>query len=66
MEVVEGETSSSRLGGGPLTEPGTILGTLAYMAPEQLRGQPADARSDIWAMGVPRFQAILRHMKFPD
>jgi eukaryotic-like serine/threonine-protein kinase len=35
-----------------LTEPGTVAGTLAYMAPEQLRGQPADARSDIWALGV--------------
>ena len=28
------------------------MGTLPYMAPEQLRGQPADARSDIWALGV--------------
>jgi serine/threonine-protein kinase len=32
--------------------PGTIAGTLAYMAPEQLRGEPADAGSDIWALGV--------------
>src|SRR5688572_8269757 len=36
----------------PLTEAGTVVGTLGYMAPEQLRGQPADTRSDIWALGV--------------
>ncbi len=32
--------------------PGMIAGTLPYMAPEQLRGEPADAGSDIWALGV--------------
>ncbi len=35
-----------------LTAAGALVGTLDYMAPEQLRGQPADARSDIWALGV--------------
>ena len=37
--------------GAPLTERGTILGTFQYMAPEQLEGREADARSDIFAFG---------------
>ena len=36
----------------PLTEHGTILGTFQYMAPEQLEGQEADARTDIFALGA--------------
>ncbi|HYJ33896.1 MAG TPA: protein kinase [Candidatus Binatia bacterium] len=35
----------------PLTAEGTIVGTFQYMAPEQLEGSDADARTDIWALG---------------
>ena len=38
--------------GLPLTVEGTVLGTIQYMAPEQLEGKEADARSDIFALGT--------------
>jgi len=45
------ELTSSPTIAGPLTAEGTILGTFQYMAPEQLEGQEADARADLWALG---------------
>ena len=36
---------------GPLTAEGTVIGTFQYMAPEQLEGKEADARSDIFGLG---------------
>jgi len=36
----------------PLTQEGTLVGTFQYMSPEQLEGRPADARSDLFALGA--------------
>lgn len=42
----------------PLTEEGSILGTLPYMSPEQVEGRDADSRSDIFAFGVVLYELI--------
>src|SRR5258706_3506161 len=47
-----------------LTEPGAIAGTLSHMAPEILRGETADARSDLWALGVLLYHAVTGQLPF--
>src|SRR3984893_83898 len=47
-----------------LTESQEVTGTLPYMAPEQLRGEPAEARTDIWAAGAVLYELATAHRPF--
>jgi len=47
-----------------LTGAGVILGTAAYMAPEQAKGRPADKRADIWALGCVLYEMLTRRRAF--
>jgi Tol biopolymer transport system component len=49
---------------GAATEPGVVLGTLGYMSPEQVRGRPADIRSDIFAFGAILYEMLAGRRAF--
>jgi serine/threonine protein kinase/Tfp pilus assembly protein PilF len=56
--------SSVTTAAAPATEKGTILGTLPYMAPEQMEGKEADARSDIFSFGAVLFEMMTGRRAF--
>ncbi len=64
-DVVPSDQLTSAPTKSSATEAGTVLGTLGYMSPEQVGGQPADTRSDIFSLGCVLYEMLTGRRAFP-
>jgi len=63
--AAEGEGPAATTRAAPVTAEGMTVGTLHYMAPEQIRGEAVDERTDVFAMGALMFEMIMGSPAFP-
>jgi serine/threonine-protein kinase len=64
MDFGVSKETTSRASSPSLTRPGAILGTPLYMAPEQMAGDPVDARADLYAVGVLLYEMLAGRAPF--